>query len=116
MDITYITTASEIAPILVTVLGAHAPTSLALNGLPLVLGQATEQLREGFSLALGIMFMFGFLWGVIKIWAGANAISKGDPDGKAGIVAGIIIAGAAAIMGALFAIFGLEGGTLTPTF
>jgi hypothetical protein len=33
-----------------------------------------------------------------------------------GIVAGIIIAGAAAIMGALFGIFGLSGATLTPTF
>jgi hypothetical protein len=74
------------------------------------------ELKEGFSYALGIMFMFGFIWGVIKIWSGANAISKGDPDGKAGIVAGIIIAGAAAIMAALFAIFGLSGASLTPSF
>jgi hypothetical protein len=79
-------------------------------------GGGTAQLKQGFSLALGIMFMFGFIWGVIKIWNGANAISKGDADGKAGIVAGIIIAGAAAIMGALFAIFGMSGGVLTPTF
>ncbi len=76
----------------------------------------TAQLKQGFQLALGIIFMFGFIWGVIKIWTGANAISKGDPDGKAGIIAGIIIAGAAAIMGALFSIFGLSGGALTPTF
>lgn len=87
------------------------------NGLVLAqAGGTTAQLKEGFSLGLGIMFMFGFIWGVIKIWSGANAISKGDPDGKAGIVGGIIIAGAAAIMGALFAIFGLSGGTLTPQF
>jgi hypothetical protein len=33
-----------------------------------------------------------------------------------GIVAGIIIAGAAAIMGALFTIFGMGDGVLTPTF
>jgi len=77
---------------------------------------STAQLQQGFDTALGIMFMFGFLWGVVKIWGGANAIGKGDPDGKAGIIAGIIIAAAAAIMGALFAIFGLSGGTLTPTF
>lgn len=76
----------------------------------------TAQLKQGFELALGIIFMFGFIWGVIKIWVGANAISKGDPDGKAGIIAGIIIAGAAAIMGALFSIFGLSGGVLVPTF
>jgi len=88
-----------------------------LNGLVLAqAGGTTAQLKQGFNLALGIMFMFGFIWGVIKIWSGSNAISKGDPDGKAGIVAGIIIAGAAAIMGALFAIFGLSGGTLTPQF
>lgn len=79
-------------------------------------GSSTSQLQQGFSTALGILFMFGFIWGVIKIWSGANAISKGDVDGKMGIVAGIIIAGAAAIMGALFAIFNLSGATLTPTF
>ncbi len=94
------------------------PTSFSVSLAPLVLGQSvggggtTDQLKQGFGLALGIMFMFGFIWGVIKIWSGANAISKGDPDGKAGI----IIAGAAAIMGALFAIFGLSGATLTPSF
>lgn len=79
-------------------------------------GDSTAQLKQGFSTAMGILFMFGFFWGVIKIWSGANAISKGDADGKMGIVAGIIIAGAAAIMGALFAIFGLSGATLTPSF
>ncbi len=79
-------------------------------------GGGAAQLVQGFSLALGVMFLFGFIWGVLKIWSGANAISKGDPDGKAGIIAGIIIAGAAAIMGALFAIFGLSGGVLTPSF
>jgi hypothetical protein len=77
---------------------------------------STATLQQGFSMALGVMFMFGFIWGVLKIWSGANAISKGDPDGKAGIIAGVIIAGAAAIMGALFAIFNLSGGTLTPSF
>jgi hypothetical protein len=97
--------------------------SLALSAHP-VLGTVffaqaaggASQLTQGFSLALGVMFLFGFIWGVLKIWSGANAISKGDPDGKAGIIAGIIIAGAAAIMGALFAIFGLSGAVLTPSF
>jgi hypothetical protein len=46
----------------------------------------------------------------------ANAISKGDPDGKAGIVAGIIIAGAVSIMTALFAIFGLQDAVVAPRF
>jgi hypothetical protein len=43
-------------------------------------------------------------------------MSKGDADGKMGIVSGIIIAGAAAIMAVLFTIFGLSDGALTPTF
>ena len=79
------------------------------------LGQMT-QLRDNFSVALAMLFMFGFLWGVIKIWSGAHAISKGDPDGKTGIIAGIVIAAAAAIMAALFALFGLQDSTLTPHF
>ena len=49
-------------------------------------GSSTAQLQQGFGTALGILFMFGFIWGVIKIWSGANAISKGDADGKMGIV------------------------------
>lgn len=77
---------------------------------------ASGQLKQGFQLALGIIFMFGFIWGVIKIWGGANGIAKGDSDGYASLTAGIIIAGAAAIMAALFNIFGLSGGALTPSF
>ncbi len=85
------------------------------TALPISLGQI-QQLKEGFGLALAVLFMFGFFWGVIKIWSGANAISKGDPDGKAGIVAGILIASAATIMGALFTIFGLQDAVITPRF
>ena len=105
---------------------SHPPLVAGLSGKSLVgstllfaqvaSGSSTSQLQQGFGTALGILFMFGFFWGVIKIWSGANAISKGDADGKMGIVAGIIIAGAAAIMGALFAIFNLSGATLTPSF
>ena len=81
-----------------------------------VLAQIPPSLRNGFQSGLGIMFLAGFLWGVIKIWNGADKMSKGDADGKMGIVSGIIIAGAAAIMGALFTIFGMSGGILEPTF
>jgi hypothetical protein len=85
--------------------------SLPLPGLAQI-----QQLKDGFGLALAVLFMFGFFWGIIKIWSGANAISKGDPDGKAGIVAGIIIAAAATIMAALFTIFGLQDAVITPRF
>ena len=83
--------------------------------LPRVLAQIT-QLRDGFGAALGVLFMVGFIWGVVKIWSGANAISKGDADGKSGIIAGILIAASAAIMGVLFYIFGLQDAVLTPRF
>lgn len=75
-----------------------------------------QQLREGFGTALVLVFMIGFFWGIFKIWAGANAISKGDSEGKGGILAGIIIAAAAAIMGALFAVFGMQDAIITPRF
>ena len=75
-----------------------------------------QTLKEGFGSALALVFMVGFIWGVLKIWAGANAISKGDAEGKSGILAGIIIAAAAAIMGALFTVFGLQDAVLTPRF
>lgn len=87
---------------------AHFPAGLPVAQL--------QSLKEGFGAALALMFMVGFFWGVLKIWAGANAISKGDSEGKSGIIAGIIIAASAAIMAALFAIFGLQDAVLTPRF
>lgn len=92
-------------------LGAHEASAS-----PVVLAQVPASLKTSFQYGLGVMFLAGFLWGVIKIWSGADRMSKGDADGKMGIVAGIIIAGAAAIMAALFAIFGMSDGALTPQF
>ena len=84
------------------------------SGFP-ILAQL-QQLRDGFGTALVLVFMIGFFWGIIKIWGGANAISKGDSEGKGGILAGIIIAAAAGIMAALFTIFGMQDAILTPKF
>lgn len=75
-----------------------------------------QQLKDGFGTALVLVFFVGFFWGIIKIWGGANAISKGDSEGKGGILAGIIIAAAAAIMGALFTIFGMQDAVISPRF
>ena len=75
-----------------------------------------QQLRDGFGSALVLVFMVGFFWGIIKIWSGASAISKGDSEGMGGILAGIIIAAAAGIMAALFTIFGMQDAILTPKF
>jgi fumarate reductase subunit D len=82
----------------------------------LPIAQVPASLKTSIQFALGVVFLFGFIWGVIKIWGGADRMSKGDADGKMGIVSGIIIAGAAAIMGALFTIFGMSDGVLTPQF
>jgi hypothetical protein len=89
---------------------------IGFNGATPVFAQIPTELKTGFQAGLGVMFLVGFLWGVIKIWSGADKMSKGDADGKMGIVSGIIIAGAAAIMTALFYIFGMADGALTPTF
>ena len=97
------------------VLLSVVPAQAQLIALPIA--QAIPaSLKTSVQFALGVVFLFGFIWGVIKIWTGADRLSKGDADGKMGIVAGIIIAGAAAIMGALFTIFGMGDGVLTPTF
>jgi hypothetical protein len=85
-----------------------------INSFPLA--QIPSSLKTSFQYGLGVVFLIGFIWGVIKIWTGADKMSKGDADGKMGIVSGIIIAGAGAIMGALFFIFGMGDGALTPQF
>jgi fumarate reductase subunit D len=103
--------------ILATRLIALVAVTSEAKALPLLpLAQATSSLKTSVQTALGVVFIFGFIWGVIKIWGGADRMSKGDADGKMGIVSGIIIAGAAAIMAVLFTIFGLSDGALTPTF
>lgn len=80
------------------------------------LAQIPPEVKSGFQYGLGILFMVGFIWGVINIWGGAERMKRGDAEGKMGIVSGIIIAGAAAIMSALFYIFGMSDGALAPQF
>jgi fumarate reductase subunit D len=93
-----------------------ATTAHAAQISSTVIAQVPSQVKNGFQYGLGILFMIGFIWGVINIWGGADRLKKGDADGKMGIVSGIIIAGAAAIMAALFYIFGMSDGALTPQF
>ncbi|MDB6093706.1 MAG: hypothetical protein JWM32_1268 [Verrucomicrobia bacterium] len=91
----------------------HLPSGKSLLGR--FLGQL-QALKDGFGQALMLLFMIGFFWGVMKIWSGANAISKGDPEGKSGVIGGIMIASAGFIMGALYAIFGMEDAVIRPRF
>jgi hypothetical protein len=97
-------------------LGGHLLVAKVNAGVVPPLAQIPTELKTGFQYGLGVLFMVGFIWGVINIWGGAEKMKRGDAEGKMGIVAGIVIAGAAAIMSALFYIFGLSGGTLTPSF
>jgi hypothetical protein len=102
----------------------RAFTAFTLVSLPIrakaatsvVLAQISPDLKDRFSYGLGLIFLVGFIWGVINIWTGADKMKRGDTEGKMGIVSGIIIAGAAAIMGAFFTIFGMSDGALTPKF
>ena len=106
--------------ILTSFLGAplvvHLLTVKVEAATVLPLAQIPSNVKTGFQYGLGLLFMVGFIWGVINIWTGADKMKRGDADGKMGIVSGIIIAGAAAIMGALFYIFGMSDGVLTPQF
>lgn len=95
---------------------ADARVPLALRSFSLPVLAQLQTVKDGFGSALVLVFMVGFFWGIIKIWGGANAISKGDSEGKGGILAGIIIAAAAAIMAALFTIFGMQDAVLSPRF
>ena len=100
--------------VLVTFVGARE-TEAAVLVSPFF-AQVPGSLRTAFEAGLGVLFLVGFFWGVLKIWGGADRLSKGDADGKMGIVSGIVIAGAASIMAALFGIFGMQGGALVPQF
>lgn len=74
-----------------------------------------QGLESGSSKALGIVMLFGFIFGTIAVIGGGFAIRRGDADaGKMSIVGGLIIAGAPVIMKALFAAFGLDDSTVDP--
>jgi len=81
---------------------------------PPILAQAANGFVSGLSKALGLIMLIGFVYGVIKIIGGAANYNR-DPDGaKQSIVAGLLIAGAVAIMFALFSAFGVDVAGLAP--
>jgi hypothetical protein len=82
------------------------------NVAPL-LAQAAGGLAEGASKAMGIVMLFGFIFGTVAVIGGGFAIRRGDADaGKMSIIGGLIIAGAPVIVKALFTAFGLGGSTV----
>ena len=92
--------------------GASDPSSFSSNmlgAMPFIL--ATD-IKTGLGKGLTIVMMIGFIYGIIQIIGGVVQLRKGDPDGKMGIVAGVLIAGSIAIMKAAFAAFGLDSSSL----
>ena len=78
-----------------------------------LLAQAAGGLAEGASKAMGIVMLFGFIFGTVAVIGGGFAIRRGDADaGKMSIIGGLIIAGAPVIVEALFTAFGLGGSTV----
>ena len=87
---------------------------ILINRLSPLLGQIT--LTDGTSRAIGIIMLIGFVFGTICVIGGGFAIRRGDTDaGKLSIMGGLIIAGAPAIVRALFAAFGLSNTTVDIT-
>ena len=74
----------------------------------------TGQLQQGLGIALGIIMAIAFIFGVIQIIGGVRQVRNGEAEGTMGIVAGILIAGAVAIMVALYSAFGLGTSVVTP--
>ena len=73
-------------------------------------GGGFGQLRTALSQALGIVMLIAFFMGVIAIINGGMSIWRGDTaQGKMSLIAGIVIAGAAVIVQALFQVFGMQG-------
>ena len=73
-----------------------------------LLAQAAGGLADGASKAMGIVMLFGFIFGTVAVIGGGFAIRRGDAD--AGEMS--IIAGAPVIVKALFTAFGLGGSTV----
>jgi hypothetical protein len=81
-------------------------------GFTPMLAQATG-LMDGAGRAMGVVMLIGFIFGTICVVGGGFAIRRGDTDaGKLSIIGGLIIAGAPAIVRALFSAFGLGGSTV----
>jgi len=88
-----------------------------ISSAPLIIAQSTlSDLKEMFSVALGVVFFFGFIYGVFLIWRGARKIADGDSEGYSSIFGGIIIAGAGLIMSSFFVLAGLGDAAITPSF
>jgi hypothetical protein len=78
-----------------------------------ILAQSSGGLAQGASKALGIVMLFGFIFGTVCVIGGGFAIRRGDTDaGKLSIIGGLIIAAAPVIVKALFTAFGLDSSTV----
>jgi hypothetical protein len=79
-------------------------------------GNQLQTLKTAINAVLGVMFLISFPWAVVTIWQGAQMKKRGEPEAYNSIIAGLWIAGAAVIIGVIFAAFNLNGAVGTPTF
>lgn len=80
---------------------------------PVLAFDATNIIQKFLPIVIIIMGIV-FILGIIAIVAGAQRIKNGDTDGVMGIVAGVIMAAAPIIMGAIYVAFGM--GQAAPQF
>jgi hypothetical protein len=79
-------------------------------------GAGQNKLSAALASALGVVVLISFFMGVVAIINGGMSIWRGDTaQGKMSLIAGVVIAGASVITGALFSSFGYQS-ALTPTF
>jgi hypothetical protein len=91
----------------------HMKILLAKQFLPILAQAGGGGLAQGASKALGIVMLFGFIFGTVCVVGGGFAIRRGDTDsGKLSIIGGLIIAGAPVIVKALFTAFGIDSSTV----
>jgi hypothetical protein len=93
---------------------ALSPMSLLAQG-----STSMTALKTGLNSALGVVMWIAFFMGVVAIINGGMSIWRGDTaQGKMSLIAGIIIAGATVIVGALFSVMNpsSSGAVLQATF
>lgn len=76
-----------------------------------------SNLKEVFASILGVLFLVGFIWGILDIWAGVSKGRRGDSEaGKEAIVWGCIRLAAGLIMGGIATAIGMGEATIIPSF
>ena len=77
---------------------------------------SVAEFRQAMGSVLGILMTIAFLVGVVLIIGGALKRDDNPAGAKNAMITGSIIAGAVAIMGILYTVFGISGGAVDAAF